>query len=126
MSNRYANLIAFLLVVLVYSIPLYGGIIWSQSYIKKNADKPGLAEIRNIAHENNLKHSEVSNALRPPRTGASPLLKIMAGQAILVGLTLGLFGFFRRLISRLSGQNTNAAQQGVAPYVAQSAPSGER
>ena len=96
MSNKYANLLAFLLVVLVYSLPLYGGIIWSQSYIKKNADKPGLAEIRKIAQENNLKHSEVSNALRPPRTGASPLLIIMVGQAIVVGLTLGLFGFFRR------------------------------
>ena len=53
MSNKYANLLAFLLVVLVYSLPLYGGIFWSQSYIKKNADKPGLAEIQKIAQENN-------------------------------------------------------------------------
>ena len=54
MRNRYANLIAFLLVVLIYSLPLYGGIIWSQSHIKNNADKPGLAEIRKIVQENNL------------------------------------------------------------------------
>ena len=120
MSNKYANLLAFLLVVLVYSLPLYGGIFWSQSYIKKNADKPGLAEIQKIAQENNLKHSEVSNALRPPRTGASPLLRIMAGQAVLVGLTLGLFGFIRRLIFRLSGQNTKDAQQAGAEYPPQS------
>ena len=126
MSNKYVNLLAFLIVVLVYSLPLYGGMIWSQSYIKKNADKPGLAEIRKIAQENNLKHSEVSNALRPPRKGAPPLLGIMAGQAILVGFTLGLFGFIRRIISGFSKQKTNGAQQGVAGYGAQSAPSPER
>ena len=126
MSNKITNLIAFLLVVLIYSLPLYGGIIWSQSYIRNIADKPGIAEIRKIAQENNLKHSEVANALRPTLTGDSPLLKIMAVQAILVGLTLGLFDLIRRLISRISGQNNGGAQQGVPPYVAQGAPSGER
>ena len=119
MSNKYVNLLAFLIVVLVYSLPLYGGMIWSQSYIKKNADKPGLAEIRKIAQENNLKHSEVSNALRPPRKGAAPLIGIMAGQAVLVGFTLLIFGFIRRIISGLSKQKTNGAQQGVAGYAPQ-------
>ena len=116
MSNKYVNLVAFLMVVVVYSLFLYGGMLWSQTYVKNNADKPGLAEIRIIAQENNLKHSEVSNALRPPHKGAPPIVPIMMGQVMLVGITLGLFGLFRRITMRFSKQNIYGAQQGGPGY----------
>ena len=122
MSRKYTDIIAFLILALVYSLPLYGGMMWSQSYIQRNADKPGMAEIRRIAQENNLKHSEVSNALRQPRKGGLPFIRIFMLQAIFLGFTLGLFAFLRRITSRFSKQEINGAQQGVAPYGAQGAP----
>ena len=116
MSRKYTDIIAFLILALVYSLPLYGGMMWSQSYIQRNADKPGMAEIRRIAQENNLKHSEVSNALRPPRKGGMPYVRIFMMQSVFIGFTLGLFAFLRRITSRFSKQKIDGAQQAGPAY----------
>ena len=117
MKTHTTNIIAFSIMVLLYSIPLLIGGIWSQAYIKHHSDKPGMNEIRAIAKENNLKHTEVGNALRPPREiGLRALVSVLVGQTVFLGFTLGLFELLRRFTSRFSKQTNKRAQQRGAGY----------
>ncbi len=118
MKRQTTDLIAFFLMVVIYSTPLFLGGVWSQAYIKRHSDKPGISEIRQIAKENNLSHSEVGIALRSPRgMDLRVFVSILVGQSIFLGFTLGLFWLIRRLMARFSKPPYTRIQPSSAGYM---------
>ena len=122
MKHANTNLIAFAILVLTWSLTLYGFVHWATKYANRHPhkEKPGLSEIRSIAQENNLTYREVSAAVKTPKDRIINLPKIILSQTISIGFTLGVFALIRKLVARFTERKN--AQQGVPGYRRQSAP----
>ncbi len=89
---------------------ILGATKYSASHPKE--DKPGIAEIRAIAEENNLNYREVSSALKGPADQKINLPKIILSQTITIGFTLGVFVLIRKLVSRFIKHKMKAQPSG--------------
>jgi hypothetical protein len=100
MKHIRLNLAAFAIVVFVYTVLLSTAMNWSYEYKKRNQQKPGIAEIQQIAQVNGLKASEVSLALRSHSPQTNHFVAALVTVTLSTGLTIGLFGIVRYLFFR--------------------------
>ena len=112
MTSRKCKLLSFLVLVVLFSV----GLFLFQGFILKKSgpypkDKPGLAEIHQIAEDNDLSPSEVKLALKPPEWKLSKLPIIFLSQAISIGFVLGMYALIHAVVSGLFEKEQEKAQQ---------------